>query len=331
MTQAKQTTNPFKPANPPREVPVLSGESQIESLVAEDSFRGVILDSIDEVASAITYFAQPRLNEKGKELVDKAGEDHGSLASALLLVDGAENSQGFTQKVVEVVVRELHSRGRFSHHFEYEAMGTPFFKETLEVKRAEGDAVRYVLELPCGHSEEIAKKFGKPQGVLSSNIRALLSVVDNHWFNVDLKKLYSKLPFDKKHLEGRAQYYYAQLGEGELPTDDLLGRLKVSYFVNDFEIDLGFKYNEVDGRGKYVNAKIDSWSPTPDNPYVRIRDGKIIGPAWNYSDCSGVEQPQIRFRFFHDRCSSVEADTKRIDTLRAARDDLLAKIKESIK
>src|SRR3989338_6698899 len=161
-----------------------SGVSQIVDVERKDYSRGVILDSPEEFGQAIVVYnggSVPGARATQNNLTDAISEQHGGLGAGLILLAGARNSEGFTERLVEEAVSSLKSCGRFHRSFDYDAMGTNFFKTTIEGHKT-GD--KYILEL-CAEGE-LAEKLQKPMALVSSSARGRLSVVDDWWFNLNL-------------------------------------------------------------------------------------------------------------------------------------------------
>ena len=87
---------------------------------------------------------------------------------------------------------ELKSEGRFHRSFDYDAMGTNFFKTTVNSRQVDGE---YILEITAAFvgnkpEENLAEKLGKERALIASSAIGKLSVVDDWWFNINLGDMF---------------------------------------------------------------------------------------------------------------------------------------------
>ena len=316
--------------NPEKEcqaTPELSEESVIIGIETADCRRGIILDNPEEFAGALNVYS--RGSVKGsrtaeKELLDDIGRQHGAMSVGMALLAGAKNADGFTKRLTEEVLSGLQSTGRYNRHIDYDGMGTAFFKTTVDGKKA-GD--KYVLELSAAYvgsapESQLAESLGKPMALINSRAKAMLSVVDGWWFNVNLESILADLPVSRRQIRKLADYIASKGFSRNKP-------------------DFDFKHeSQKFSLGIHLNA--DSYL-MPENgergsEYMQARGNNIVGGAWaNYSedgnhriDVPRVVQPSVDLyiSLYGDRYLKPTAVTEsQIKAVQAARDYLAGLIR----
>lgn len=142
------------------------------------------------------------------------------MAGALFLLVGAKSGTGLAQRLAEQAVTVLKTTGRFNKDFDYDAMGTRFFKTSVNGRRVQD---KYVLELNAAYvgrepEKELAKTIGKPMALASSSVKAYLSIVDDWWFNANLEQLLEGLPITKEQIKDLPRYIASGGNEGQKPN-----------------------------------------------------------------------------------------------------------------
>src|SRR3989344_687817 len=218
-----------------------SEESKITDVETADYRSGIILDSPEEFAQALIVY------------------NGGS-------VGGARNADGFTERLIQEALSELQSSGRFHRSFDYDAMGTNFFKTIVNGKQV-GD--KYVLKLNAAYvssapENKLAEKLSKPMALVSSSAKGRLSVVDGWWFNVNLEDVLADLPISKKQLKGLPEYIASGGFSGERPE------MTFEHEGQKFSLDIGLDAD------RYLRPEGGEHG----SDYMQARGKNIVGGAW---------------------------------------------------
>jgi len=260
-------TNPEKECKTTPEI--FSEESKITNVETADYRRGIILDSPEEFAQALIVYnggSVEGARATQNNLMDALGNKGGGMGAVLLLMGGAMNADGFTERLTQEALSELQSSGRFHRSFDYDAMGTNFFKTTVNGKQV-GD--KYVLELNAAYvgsapENKLAETLSKPMALGSSSAKGRLSVVDGWWFNVNLEDVLNGLPISKKQLKGLPEYIAPGGYSGERPE------MTFKHEGQKFSLDIGL---DADGYLRPEGGEHGS-------NYMQARGKNIVGGAW---------------------------------------------------
>ena len=261
-------TNPEKECKTTPES--FSEESKITNVETADYRRGIILDSPEEFARALIVYnggSVEGARATQNNLMGAVGDRGGGMGATLLLLGGARNADGFTERLTQEALSELQSSGRFHRSFDYDAMGTNFFKTTVNGKKV-GD--KYVLELNAAYvgsapENKLAETLSKPMALVNSSAKGRLSVVDGWWFNVNLEDVLQGLPISKKQrekFEHEGQKFSLDIG---LDADRYL-RPEGGEHGSDY----------MQARGKNIVG--GAWTTWADNGNDRIAP-KVVQPA----------------------------------------------------
>jgi hypothetical protein len=246
-----------------------SEASKITNVETADNRKGIILDSPEEFAQALIVYNDGSV--KGaratqNNLMDATGNKGDGLGAILLSLAGARNAGGFIERLTQGALSELQSSGRFHRSFDYDAMGTNFFKTTVTGTKV-GD--KYVLELMAAYvgskpENELAETLGRQMALVSSIAKGRLSVVDGWWFYVDLEDVLAGLPISKKQLKGLPEYIVSGGYSG--------GRQEITFNHEGwtFSLDIGLDAD------KYLRPE----GGKSGSDYMEARNNKIVGGAW---------------------------------------------------
>ncbi len=246
-----------------------SGESKITSVKTTDYRRGIILDSAEEFAQALAIY-NGGLVEGARatqnNLMDAVGNSGSGMGAGLLLMGGMINADDFTERLIQEALSELQSNGRFYRDFDYDAIGTNFFKTTVNGKLVDG---KYVLELNAAYvgskpENKLAETLRKPMALVRSSANGKLSVVDNFWFNVNLEDVLQGLPIGKKHLKGLSKYIASGGYSGDRPE------IEFKHNGQKFSLDIGLNAD------RYLRPE----GGERGSEYMQARGNAIVGGAW---------------------------------------------------
>ena len=246
-----------------------SEESKITDVETADYRSGIILDSPEEFAQALIVYnggSVEGARATQNNLMDAIGDQGGGMGAALLLLGGARNADGFTERLIQEALSELQSSGRFHRSFDYDAMGTNFFKTIVNGKQV-GD--KYVLKLNAAYvssapENKLAEKLSKPMALVSSSAKGRLSVVDGWWFNVNLEDVLADLPISKEQLKGLPEYIASGGFSGERPE------MTFEHEGQKFSLDIGLDAD------RYLRPEGGEHG----SDYMQARGKNIVGGAW---------------------------------------------------
>ena len=246
-----------------------SSESKITNVETVDYRRGIILESPEEFAQALIVYnggSVEGARATQNNLMHAVGDKYGVMGATVLLLGEAKNADGFTKKLAQEALSELQSKGRFHRSFDYDAMGTNFFKTTVDGKQV-GD--KYVLKLHAAYvgsepENKLAERLGKPMALVSSSAKGRLSVVDGWWFNVNLEDVLAGLPISKKQLKGLPEYIASGGYSGERPE------MTFEHDRQKFSLDISL---DADIYLRPEGGKCGS-------EYIQARGNNIVGGAW---------------------------------------------------
>ncbi len=262
-------TNPEKQCKTTPES--FSGESQIEGVDRDDYRQGIILDSPEEFGQAIAVYnggSVQGARATQNNLMNALGNEGGGMGACLLLLAGAKNAEGFTEKLVNEAVSSLQRSGRFHKRFDHDAMGTNFFKTTVEGNRF-GD--KYVLSLCAAYvgrepEGKLAETIEKPMALVNSSAKGRLGVVDDWWFNLNLEDAVKSLPLPNGALKNVNQWtqYFASGGFDEAPE------FEFKHEGRKFSLSIGLNADN------YLRPEGGEHG----SEYIQARGKSIVGGAW---------------------------------------------------
>ncbi len=252
-----------------------NAESKIRDVETADQRRGIILDNPKEFVQALIVYGGGSVEgarATQNNLMDAVGDKGNGMEVGLILLGGAMNAGpdalGFTfiDKLAQQAIQELKSNGRFHRSFDYDAMGTNFFKTDVDGKKV-GD--KYVLELCAAYvgsepENKLAETINKPMALVSSSAKGRLSVVDGWWFNVNLEDVLAGLPISKKKLKGLPEYIASGGYSGERQE------IIFKYERQKFSLDIGLDAN------KHLRPE----GGESGSDYMQTRGNNIVGGAW---------------------------------------------------
>lgn len=342
-TAAPKVDNPEKHFQ--RVPEVLSAKSYIMSVKKTDYSHGIIFDSAEEVADALRFYDGGEVTDSDatqRNLNEAVDKSYGGVAVGLVLLTGEKNREGgFTEKhVIQAMLKGLEADGRFYGDYDYDAMGTNFFKTSVTVNKVGG---KYVLDMSRAYSApplgKLAEKFKRPFALDSSRAVAKLSIVDDWWFNADFKELLKGVPL-KTRPSVRDSDYTVDLTEEEKMEymRDLAGRYehRREFQRNRYSGSVCFEHN---GRTFDLDIRLDFMPMRPEGGhdyYGEARDTAVVGPAWTvYKEDGNTRIPPTACNPKLEFSVSVPSkfarntivDPKEIKTVQKARDHIAKLVK----
>lgn len=262
-------TNPEKECKTTPES--FSEESKITNIETADYRSGIILGDMEELENALRIYngdVVPESKATTDEQFRAMAQDQGPLGAGLfaLVSDKIRGEQDFVGNILSEARPALEGRGRFNRHFDYDGMGSNFFKTSVDVEKV-GD--KYVLKLNAAYvgsepENKLAETLAKPMALVRSSANGRLSVVDGWWFNVNLEDVLAGLPISKKQLKGLPDYIASGGYSGERPE------MIFEHEGQKFSLDIGLDAD------RYLRPEGGEHG----SDYMQARGKNIVGGAW---------------------------------------------------
>lgn len=200
LSTMKKSKKIFLPEDHFNEVPdSFSSESQIVKVESLVNTNGIILDSIKDVELVL------RVHNGEKEiaplsslatkmdLVKSMSDAAGPMGGCLAIIANQTFMEGvdFVGTMVAEAKSHLATKGSYYRSYDYDAMGSSFFKTSVTIKKVEDKFVLSINAAYVGNKSEaaLAALIGRNLVVANVRIIALLSVVDNWWYNTNLPNI----------------------------------------------------------------------------------------------------------------------------------------------
>ncbi|MEK6926338.1 MAG: hypothetical protein AABW50_03610 [Nanoarchaeota archaeon] len=189
----------------PEEVRNSSGLSRIISSEKTQHERGIIFEKLENVAAALIMYdmgftssstaTRDRLysdmwaSKHPNSGVDDPSVFRNSPEGQLISLDELMNCvKG--EVVGGIVQGVLKSGGKYSKHFDYDGMGTAFFKTSVEVEKIDN---KYILDLSAAYvgdkpEEELAKTLERERGLVNVGSSHELTALAQDWAGLDVNK-----------------------------------------------------------------------------------------------------------------------------------------------
>ncbi len=190
------TQKVFVPEEHFREVPdSFSGESNIVSVESRVCSNGIILDNLKEVECALRIHNGEMLltpvssTFTNMDLIGNMFKSAGPMGAGLAAMASQTLMKGkdFVGTMMAEARCNLATTGKYHRSYDYDAMGTNFLKTSVTVARVES---KFVLNISGSRVEtDLSVLLGKRVALSSAVIYANLSVVDEWWYNLNLKKV----------------------------------------------------------------------------------------------------------------------------------------------
>lgn len=332
----------------------ISESSMLMGVAVEKEASGVVFDTLTQVEKALTNVERgisfnegtnKRLLDDVKEDSEMRGQDAG-LATAFLLLAGMDNrskSDISAQLIQQAAKKEADKDETMlaSGSYEYDAMGTGFFKSSVRILRYYG---KYILEISQAYygnkiEERIANGMGTHTALIGSRAVATYTNVDLLWFNIDIAPYAKILNIEEKFMPTLA----ASMANSV--TGNILEKPKSLQLNFDYE---GHKM-EISLYVRDISTTYDLLSkgkPEEDRHLIRSEGTHITGGAnWMHYDDAGhfgresglvvPKPPELAISVsLPDRHNingrKLIVDKKEIELVLAARDSIQKSISETL-
>ncbi len=271
------SSNNLKIKNPElefNETPKLRKKSKIISFDKSEYRRGIILDSIDEFGDVLKIYYSGRVPSSRateQQLVKDISRDSGGMAGVFasmgMSLSERRSGDSFIENLIKNVETGLKTSGRFHKHFDYDGIGV-FFKTSVEANKING---KYILGLNAAYvgtepENNLAAFISKPRALYRADAKAVMSIVDDWWFNINLEDAVKNLPFCKERISEVEEWvkYLEDHNNGKAPS------FTFEHDGNKFQLRIGL---DASTYLKPANREIEE-------EYISVRGKNIAGAAW---------------------------------------------------
>jgi hypothetical protein len=237
-----------------------------------DYRRGIVLDSAEEFGQALMVYGGESVLGSGETQrmdLNAIGEDicGAAVGMAIHAKICLPTSESFARKLAQEAESALKSRGQFRESFDYTF--NAFQHTSIDGKKV-GD--KYILELSAAYvgsrpEAGLAKQMNKPMALVSANANGVLSVVDDWWFNLDLKDALKRLPISKKEM-GKVEKWAKYISSGGY--DGTAPQFEIKHGGEKFGLEVSLTAD------KYLRPEGGDIT----QGYMQARDNAVVGGAW---------------------------------------------------
>ena len=275
--------------NPMDECEIVPLQLSSKSVIVEKEIfevkKGIILPTLDDVCSALQTFGTAHFEDANANNYDfyKTVAPQGSIKRKLVS-QTRDNIDDILKKIIEYFRSELASKGNIRILDQYgqrgELIGTNFLKK--EIACYEVGRQGYVLEIGGLDKieETLAELIQKPRAVASINIDMSFSLVDEWWFNIDLRDIFQVISVDElKRFVGvikKNHHFWNHL------------------ILTNNPINMGFFFSFVPYNLNFYTSKcIDQEKKAAQNhSFIDARETSLVGGSWIlYDENNGRDIP----------------------------------------
>lgn len=237
---------------------------QIVQVSTHQGRRYIPVKGWESVAKAINTYANG-FTRGAKATVDAIGKSHGSnggLAVGMFLLGGA--MVGSRSQLVDNLLKEaeegLKTRTKFSKSYDYDGMGTSFFKTSVDIEVLDREQDMYSIGIHAAYvgdepEQGLADHFGIPRTLLSCSVEVETKPLSGNRFEFDFEPVLRKLDavLDTKKTTGK------QVVTAMMTKDDDRSASLVLQVKDGLEVRI--QPGRVENRMKYSQGKPrDTWS-----------------------------------------------------------------------
>lgn len=176
---------------------------KIVQVSAEPHYRYIPLKGWESVGAAVNAYA--RGFAKGSRATEKVtaqaiGASQGDLAEVFFVVSSAmlHDSDAFVKKMLTEAKSALESRDRWSKHYDYDAMGTSFFKTSVDIKWLDRSLDLYLLGIWAAYVGDqpeagLAEHLGIPRSLTWCDVTVQTEPLAGDRFAFDFEQVVRRL------------------------------------------------------------------------------------------------------------------------------------------
>jgi hypothetical protein len=179
---------------------------KITNVTAKQHYSGIPLQRWNSVIAALNCYdsgrvpsAQATHDQLHKDVSD--GDKTGGFATMFLVAsigEIAETRGGFVTKMLAEAEEALKTRDQWSRHYDYDGMGTSFFKTSVNIGIIDRQKELFVLGINAAYvgdkpEENLSEKLHIPRAMLSSSVIIETDQLPDNRFAFDFEAILRKL------------------------------------------------------------------------------------------------------------------------------------------
>ncbi|MDP2642207.1 MAG: hypothetical protein Q8P21_02865 [bacterium] len=179
---------------------------KITSVIGSESCRGIPLKGWDSVKAALQAYSEGKAQgarATTNHQLDAVGQGpHGGMAVALTLFAGvlAGRPDEFVERMLKQAEPAVRKNGHWGAHYDYDAMGTNFFKTSVDIDLRDKENDIYVLKINAAYvgdepEQGLADFLGVPRTLLSKSVVITTEPLNEMQFAIDFSELYIRAGF----------------------------------------------------------------------------------------------------------------------------------------
>ena len=192
---------------------------KIIGIETSSNFTGIQIVGFDQVEAALRCYngeikAPALATATSNELVNAVSKESGPLAAGLLLnaMDVIRDRQGdFVGRMISQAKQNIKQTGHFHASYDYDAMGTSFFKTSIDISLIDKKDDVYLLKINAAYvgnepEKELAKSLGYDQALFCGTVTLKTEPLSSERFKIDFNLIAQPLSsfFNLKNLTGQA-------------------------------------------------------------------------------------------------------------------------------
>lgn len=347
MRQERPNGAPQEPSNLPNR------ELGVTGVEITEYRSGIPLSGFESVATALHTFASGRSRKARATQEDIEGHvsrDHGAMGLGLYLLSTAKvDRNSFVNEMLQEAEPAVKGRGCWSRHYDYDGMGTSFFKTSVEMTRLPDQEDGYLLGLNAAYvgkkiEDGLAETLGVEQGLQWKGVNVVLRP-EGQQFRIDfdqiaqrLQSLYRELQSVPEPRNIRQRLAEAVRGKGERPALTGEAILRTMLATDRYGGDANpFVLGVEDGVEVSLNLgrvgdRFDRRNGNREQELWRVEGTELTGSlAESYEKQGELEPPSISFsikRYSEDKYDRLPA----IDPqMKAKMNELASKVSAAFK
>lgn len=191
-------------------------ETRIMGVKVSEYRSGIPLSGFESVATALHTFASGttrKARATQKDIEGHFSRDHGAMGLGLYrLATSRVDRNSFVNEMLQEAEPAVKGKGRWSRHYDYDGMGTSFFKTSVELTKLPDQADGYLLGLNAAYvgkqvEDGLADTLGVEQGLQWKGVRVVLQPEGQNF----------RISFDE--IAQRLQPLYAELQPAPEPSN----------------------------------------------------------------------------------------------------------------
>jgi hypothetical protein len=311
-----------------------SGTSKIAEIKSYDSITGIVLSNWEELEYALRVYNNeilpnnvPKSEYPTEQFRKTIEEVNGPFAMSIIdqAIEKARGKVDIVKKILDYAKPYLDKIGEFDWDLDSLGFGSEFYKTTVKIDKFGEFYVLGLSGLSGKYEEAFKASLGKSQlerqlELKESGAEAIISTVDDWWFNIDLADLLKNVPVSKKDTKVMSKFF--------THTDCYLTYPRLTYKHNGEKYKFAAYYtNDLFGRRV---RRPEGWLD-----FIKMQENRgsnFVGIAWT-SDRNTMEpKPNLPvFRFSlkpydkESRAAMLVDYTKR-ESMQKARDYLVQEL-----